>query len=159
MFDDAVLKFLARPIIARLSTVGADGYPHTVPVWYDVEQRGGETELVVVSDRRARKVRNIERDPRVALSIGGDPFDADGYLIRGDMTVEDDAGHVVTQRLIDRYEHGPRNDEFRHRVGERRHRRAPIAPDLRRARVPLNRDRNWLRPVPREPPSCRRRRR
>jgi PPOX class probable F420-dependent enzyme len=113
MFDAAVLKFFSRPLIARLSTLGADGYPHTVPVWFDVEQRGELTELVVVSDRAATKVRNVERDPRAALSIGGDPFDGDGYLVRGDMTAEGDAEHAVTHRLIDRYEHGPRNAEFR----------------------------------------------
>ena len=113
MFDEAVLEFLSRPIIVRLSTLGADGYPHTVPVWFDVERRGGEIELVVVSDRAARKVRNVERDPRVALAIGGDPFDGDGYLVRGDMTVEDDPVHEVTHRLIDRYEHGPRKEELR----------------------------------------------
>jgi PPOX class probable F420-dependent enzyme len=113
MFDEAVLEFLSRPIIVRLSTLGTDGYPHTVPVWFGVEQRGGETLLVVVSDRSARKVRNVVRDPRVALAIGGDPFDGDGYLVRGDMTVEDDPEHEVTHRLIDRYEHGPRNEELR----------------------------------------------
>jgi PPOX class probable F420-dependent enzyme len=113
MFDEAVLQFLARPLIARLSTVGADGYPHTVPVWFDSEARGGGIEFVVVSDRSARKVRNVERNPKVALAIGGDPFDGDGYLVRGDMTIEDDADHVVTHRMIDRYEHGPRNEELR----------------------------------------------
>jgi PPOX class probable F420-dependent enzyme len=113
MFDEAVLQFLSRPIIARLSTVGADGYPHTVPIWFDVERNGGGIEMVVVSDRSARKVQNVEQNPKVALTVGGDPFDGDGYLVRGDMTVEDDAEHTVTHRLIDRYEHGPRNSELR----------------------------------------------
>jgi hypothetical protein len=32
---------------------------------------------------------------------------------RGDVTIEDHAEHVVTHRMIDRYERGPRNDELR----------------------------------------------
>ncbi len=32
MFNDAARKVLARPLIARMSTIDASGYPHTVPV-------------------------------------------------------------------------------------------------------------------------------
>jgi PPOX class probable F420-dependent enzyme len=113
VFDEAALHFIARPLIARLSTLGADGYPHTVPVWYDVDQRRREPEIVVVSDRAARKTRNVARNPKAALMIGGDPADGDGYLIRGDVTIEDDAEHVVTHRMIDRYEQGPQNEALR----------------------------------------------
>jgi PPOX class probable F420-dependent enzyme len=113
VFDETALLFIARPLIARLSTLGADGYPHTIPVWYDVEGRGDGTEIVFVSDRSARKTRNLQRDPKAAVMIGGDPADGDGYLVRGDVTIADDAEHVVTHRMIDRYESGPRNDELR----------------------------------------------
>jgi PPOX class probable F420-dependent enzyme len=113
VFDETTLQFLSRPLIARLSTLGADSYPHTVPVWFDLEHVDGDVQFVMVSDRSARKTRNAERDQRAALMIGGGLSDDDGYLIRGDLTIVGDDGHVVTHRMIDRYEAGPRNAELR----------------------------------------------
>ena len=113
MFDEIALLFIARPFIARLSSLGADGYPHTIPIWYDLDGRDEAADIIFVSDRSARKTRNLQRDPKAAVMIGGDPADGDGYLVRGDVTIEDDAEHVVTHRMIDRYESGPRNDELR----------------------------------------------
>ena len=34
MLDDTIRAFLQKQLIARMSTIGADGYPHTVPVWF-----------------------------------------------------------------------------------------------------------------------------
>ena len=50
---------------AHLATLSSDGSPQVTPVW--VDWRDG---LVLVNSARGRvKDRNIERDPRVALSI------------------------------------------------------------------------------------------
>lgn len=50
---------------AHLATLMKDGSPHVSPVWVDLE---GDQVLVNTADGRV-KVRNIRRDPRVALSI------------------------------------------------------------------------------------------
>lgn len=114
MLDSKALDFLARPLFARLASNGADGYPHIVPIWFalDVGDDGTPT-IWFISDRGARKTRNVIADPRAAVVIGGDAADGDGYLVRGRITVEDDPGQVLTHQMIDRYERGERNASLR----------------------------------------------
>jgi PPOX class probable F420-dependent enzyme len=49
----------------HLATVLPDGSPHTVPVWVAME---GDR-IAFLTDPSSRKGRNVERDPRVAISI------------------------------------------------------------------------------------------
>jgi PPOX class probable F420-dependent enzyme len=115
MFDDPSLAFLAEARFARLATIGRDGFPHNVPIWFDLEPLAdGSHDVLFVSDRGASKTRNALANPRAGVTVGGDRGDACGYLIRGTITVEDDPGRVVTHRMIDRYEGGtPRATELR----------------------------------------------
>ena len=107
MFDDRALAFLGEVRFARLATIGRDGFPHNVPIWFDLEPAASGThDLLFVSDRAATKTRNALADPRAGVTVGGDRSDTQGYLIRGTITVEDDPGQVVTHRMIDRYEAG-----------------------------------------------------
>src|SRR5436309_14579639 len=67
-----VLTPSAREVIesdhlAHLVTINNDGSPHVTIAWVGLE---GE-EIVIASLRRFRKLRNIERDPRVSISIEG----------------------------------------------------------------------------------------
>jgi PPOX class probable F420-dependent enzyme len=50
---------------AHIATVLPDGGPHTVPIWVGLE---GDR-IAFFTQTWSRKARNIERDPRVALSI------------------------------------------------------------------------------------------
>ena len=115
MFDDRSLAFLAEVRFARLATIGRDGFPHNVPIWFDVEPAAdGSHDVLFVSDRSATKTRNAIANQRAGATIGGDRGDTEGYLIRGTITVEDDPGQTVTHRMIDRYEAGtPRAAELR----------------------------------------------
>ena len=64
---------------AHLATLMADGSPQVTPVWID---RDGE--IIRVNTAKGRvKLRNVLRDPRVAISIAnqGDPYDR--VVIRG----------------------------------------------------------------------------
>jgi PPOX class probable F420-dependent enzyme len=49
----------------NLATIMPDGSPQVTPVWVDLE---GEVILVNTAERRV-KLRNVARDPRVALSV------------------------------------------------------------------------------------------
>jgi PPOX class probable F420-dependent enzyme len=100
MFDETARAFLQQRLIARLSTIDSAGYPHTVPVWFMLD---GD-ELLFISDRGVRKTRNALANPKGAAVIGGDPDDATGYLIQGDLTVEADTAHNITNRMVDRYQ-------------------------------------------------------
>ena len=100
MFDAVTRQFLEQKLIARLSTIGRDGYPHTVPIWYMLD---GD-DLVFISDRTARKTQNALINSKGAAAVGGDSDDEAGYLIRGDFAIEDDVDQAITWRMIDRYE-------------------------------------------------------
>lgn len=102
MIDNTIRTFLQQPLIARMSTIDEEGYPHTVPVWFALD---GD-EIVVISVRNTRKVSQIMTNPKGAISIGGDTGDGAGYLLKGDFRVEDDPGHLWMKRLINRYEEG-----------------------------------------------------
>jgi PPOX class probable F420-dependent enzyme len=107
MFDDQLLTLLTQPVIARFSTVRPDGYPHTVPVWFMLD---GE-DLLVFSLQGARKIKNALAHPKGCLSLGGDPPSSPGYLIDGDLTVEDDPDHVVAARITHHYESPEKAEE------------------------------------------------
>lgn len=102
MFTDTIRTFLQKPLLARMSTLGADGYPHTVPVWFMLDN----DEIVIISVRNTRKVRDIEANPKGALVIGGEPQDGAGYLIKGDFRIEEDPDRYWTKTLTYRYETG-----------------------------------------------------
>ncbi len=96
----AVREFLADPRIARLSTVGKDGYPHIVPMHFACV----EEELIFGSDRDEAKVRNAERNSKAAVVIGGNPeSDYAGYMIQGDLTVDPKPDSSLTRTLLLRY--------------------------------------------------------
>jgi PPOX class probable F420-dependent enzyme len=67
-FDAETLQFLERPLLMRLATVGADGYPQVTPVWF-VHENG---RLFTSTEKERIKARNIARDPRVGASIDAD---------------------------------------------------------------------------------------
>jgi PPOX class probable F420-dependent enzyme len=56
---------LARPVIATVATVAPDGSPQVTPVW--IESDGDD--LVINTAQGRVKERNLERDPRVAVSV------------------------------------------------------------------------------------------
>jgi nitroimidazol reductase NimA-like FMN-containing flavoprotein (pyridoxamine 5'-phosphate oxidase superfamily) len=97
-----IRDFLQKPLLARMSTVGADGYPHTVPVWFMLD---GD-DLVVISVRKTAKLGHIKANPKGALQIGGDSNDGGGYLLKGEFSIEEDPNDVWMNKLIYRYESG-----------------------------------------------------
>lgn len=60
-----ILAFIRSQRVARLATVDADGTPHNVPICPVVLS----SKIYFASGRDARKVRNIQRNPRVALAF------------------------------------------------------------------------------------------
>jgi nitroimidazol reductase NimA-like FMN-containing flavoprotein (pyridoxamine 5'-phosphate oxidase superfamily) len=101
ILNRTVRSFLKAPHIARLATVGPEGYPHIVPLYF---VRDGD-DLVFGSDRDERKVRNALANPKGAVVIGGDPAtDEAGYMIQGDLSIEDDNGQITMRKLLSRYE-------------------------------------------------------
>lgn len=102
MLTEGARALLKEPLIARMTTMAPDGYPHTVPVWFDVD---GD-DIVIIAVRSTRKVQHVLVNPKGSVSVGGDAADGGGYMIQGDFVVEEDPDQTWTRRLIDRYEEG-----------------------------------------------------
>ncbi len=82
VIPDDKRDLLDSTALAHVATIGPDGEPQNNPVWF-----GWDGELLSFSQTTGRqKYRNVQREPRVALSIV-DPANPYRYLeIRG--TVE-----------------------------------------------------------------------
>jgi PPOX class probable F420-dependent enzyme len=76
---DAYRDLFDKKAFAHLATVGPDGAPQVTPVWVDYDG----THVRFNTAKGRVKVRNLGRDPRVALSIQ-DPDNAYRYVqVRG----------------------------------------------------------------------------
>ncbi|NLX10919.1 MAG: hypothetical protein GXY36_14815 [Chloroflexi bacterium] len=100
MFNASARALLQKPLIARLSVIDPDGYPHTVPVWFMLD---GD-DLVAISVRDTRKIGYLLANPKGAMTIGGDPDDGGGYLVKGEFSITDDTDQVWTKKLCYHYE-------------------------------------------------------
>ena len=100
MFPDTAREFLQKPLIARMSTIDPNGYPHTVPVWFELD---GD-DIVIISVRDTRKVGHIQANPRGSVTIGGDPGDGPGYLVKGEFSIEPDPEDAWVRKMTYRYE-------------------------------------------------------
>src|SRR5712691_10161793 len=83
------VKLLQEKQLAILSTIMRDGSPQATPVWVDVEPDGAHILINTVVGHL--KARNIERDPRVAVTVvdGQNPFRS--VVVRG--TIVEQVGH------------------------------------------------------------------
>lgn len=72
MGDDEVAAFLSAPHVLQVATIGRDGRPHLVAMWYGFL---GEA-LGLWTYARSQKVVNLRRDPRVTcLAETGSRYD------------------------------------------------------------------------------------
>jgi PPOX class probable F420-dependent enzyme len=98
LFDAETLQFLARPLLMRLATLGADGYPQVTPVWF--MQDSGK--LYASTEKERTKHRNMLRDPRVGASIDADhPYR--GISVKGIARLREDDIEVRVRQIVARY--------------------------------------------------------
>jgi PPOX class probable F420-dependent enzyme len=86
--EERTAYIAAAPTII-LVTIGGDGYPHAVPMWFVVDDDGA---VFMTTYGRSQKVVNVRRNPRVALLVeSGTRYDElKGVLLRGDAEVLED---------------------------------------------------------------------
>ncbi len=77
--SEKALAIIEGRNFAHLATLLPDGSPHVTPVWID---REGDILLVNTAEGRV-KHRNIQREPRVAISVYDQENPYDKVLIRG----------------------------------------------------------------------------
>ena len=86
--DPVVSGLLDGPNLARLAYIGRDGRPRVVPIWYTHDAG----DIIMVTGPRADKVRALERNPAVAITIDSASPPYHVLLIDGDASIEPTAG-------------------------------------------------------------------
>jgi len=84
--DDDVKRLLDAANFAHLSTVMEDGSPKVEPIWIG---REGD-HLLIATDRKSIKGKNLARDKRVALSITDYKNPYEQALVRGTVIADRD---------------------------------------------------------------------
>lgn len=87
--------FLARSLIARMATAGADGHPHVVPVWYAWDG----TALWISSFVSTRKVRQLRENPYLSVSVdvSGAGEKTSGVILEGAAELVTEPRELVAQ--------------------------------------------------------------
>jgi len=90
---EGLIALLRKPSPCFLATVMPDGSPQMTQTWVDTD---GE-HVVINSVQGHQKVRNVERDPRVAVNVCDPSKPTRYYAIRGrvvGITTEGAAEHI-----------------------------------------------------------------
>lgn len=93
MSSDEVLAFLAEERVVTVATLGRDGWPHLMPLWFVV--RDGE--IWGWTYGKSQKVVNVERDPRCTLQVeAGESYDQlRGVMIKANAVMHRDPSLVA----------------------------------------------------------------
>ena len=96
-----LVSLLQRPSLCYITTLMPDGSPQITQTWVDTD---GE-HIVINTVRGFQKVKNVERDPRVAVSVSDPSNPSRYYAIRGrvvGITTEGGADHIeaLSQRYL-----------------------------------------------------------
>ena len=89
-FGSRVARRLREELIIWLVMVGPDGIPEPSPVWFLWDDRS----VLIFSQPQTPKVRNIRRNPAVALHFDGDGRGGDIVVLTGRAEVVGDAPSV-----------------------------------------------------------------
>lgn len=94
-----VSSFLSMQWVATLATVDASGKPYAVPVWFTYD----DGKLHVHTDRKSKKVRNIELNRHAAVAIYN--MHDEAVVIRGTARLisRKEEFRRLTQANIDKY--------------------------------------------------------
>lgn len=135
MNDEEIRQFLNQQRSATLATLGADGMPHLVAMWYAVI----DGEVWFETKARSQKAVNLRRDPRATFLIeAGHTYDTlRGISIEGHATITTDPDELwaVGVSIWERY-NGPVSDEIRPLVEVMLNKRIAV-------RLEVDRIRSW----------------
>jgi PPOX class probable F420-dependent enzyme len=93
MAPEEVAAFLDEQRTVTCATLGRDGWPHLMPLWYVV--RSGEVWASTYA--KSQKVRNLERDPRCTLQVeaGAAYNELRGVMIKAECVLHRDLETVT----------------------------------------------------------------
>ena len=101
--EDEQRELLESERVLVVSSLGARGWPHSMPLWYVL--RGGE--IWIYTYAKSQKVKNLERDPRATLLVetGHEYGELRGVQIEAEAEIHRDPELVfeVAKELTIRY--------------------------------------------------------
>ncbi len=77
-------EFLKGDHVAVVCTLNKDGSPFATTIWYLLQEDGT---LIMNTPSRTQKVKNLQRDPRIAVCVGDEQRSVSLY---GMVTLSDD---------------------------------------------------------------------
>jgi PPOX class probable F420-dependent enzyme len=97
---EGLITLLRQPSLCFVTTMMPDGSPQMTQTWVDTD---GE-HVVINTVQGFQKVRNVERDPRVAVNVADASRPSRYYAIRGRVTgVTTEGGAEHIEALAQRY--------------------------------------------------------
>jgi PPOX class probable F420-dependent enzyme len=97
---DDLIALLQQPAICYIATTMRDGSPQLTQTWVDTD---GE-HVVINTVQGFQKIRNIERDPRVAVTVADPENPSRYYTVRGRvLSISPDGGVEHIEKLARRY--------------------------------------------------------
>ena len=94
--DPVVKRLLGGANLARLAYVGLDGRPRVVPIWFAYL----DGDFLMVTGPRAEKVRALQANGAVALTIDSQRPPYDVLLVNGEATLEPTEGMAPEYPMI-----------------------------------------------------------
>lgn len=135
MTDAEIAEFVARSRTGTMATIGPDGQPHLVAMWYGVL----DGEIWVETKAKSQKAVNLRRDPRVSFLIeDGMTYDSlRGVSFEGAAEIVEDAHTIfkVGVSVWERY-NGPYTDDLKPAVDMMMNKRVAV-------RIVAKRTRSW----------------
>jgi PPOX class probable F420-dependent enzyme len=104
MSDDELRSFLGEEKVMTCATIGPNGRPHLMPLWFV----GDQGQLRGWTYAKSQKAKNLERDPHATLQVeaGVEYQDLRGVMFEADVElVHDDVAAFGTE-LFERYAPG-----------------------------------------------------
>ncbi len=104
MSDEELERFLAQERTVTCATVGPNGRPHLMPLWYVPEGRN----MLAWTFAKSQKVKNLERDPRATLQVedGVEYQELRGVMMECDVELVRDNVADFGVALFERYAPG-----------------------------------------------------
>jgi PPOX class probable F420-dependent enzyme len=110
--EDEIDELLAGARTATMATVGPDGQPHLVAMWFSIV----DGDICFETKAKSQKALNLRRDPRISVLVedGQTYEDLRGVSIEGRAEVSDDADLLwrIGVNMFERY-YGPYTDEMK----------------------------------------------
>ena len=93
MNDEELIALLEEERTVTCATLGANGRPHLMPLWYVPEG----SEMLAWTFAKSQKARNLERDPHATLQVeaGEEYSELRGAMLECDVELERDTDRIA----------------------------------------------------------------